>query len=685
MHNQDSQNPLLNIQHPIPFNWIQAGHIEPAVTQLIRETQERLEALAQDSAPRTFVNTLHTLDTLTEPLDTAMKVTGHLEGVATSPEFRTAYNAVEPLATALYSSIPLHEGLWKVVKAYAATSEAASLTGVRKRFLQKTLDNFRRAGADLNFGNKEKLTNLNVELAKFTTQFEQNVLDATNAYELVITNEMQLAGLPQSAIDAARQSAVSKGQEGWRFTLQAPSYNAGMTYLDNAEIRKTLYLAYNVHRATSGKNDNRKIIVQILELRKQKASLLGYRDFADMVLEDRMAKTGERAFSFVSDLRKKTETFFRKEVAELQKFRSDLENTATLLEPWDIGYYAEKLRKTRYDFDEEALRPFFSFEKVLAGVFAVAQRLYGIRISQVGNLPVWDPAVTGYEVQNADGTRIAMFYADWYPRENKRQGAWMDAFIVETPPFGETRHHVGLICGNVTPPVAGKPALLTHREVETVFHEFGRLLHLLLSRVELKSFAGTNVAWDFVELPSQIMENWTWERDVLDMFARHYETNETIPEELYQKMRRTRTFWSASTQMRQLSFGTIDLLLHREYAPERDGDVLAYARNIQQQFAPAPLPTDYAMLTAFTHLFGGSPGYAAGYYSYKWAEVLDADAFGRFREDGILNPAVGAAFRDTILSRGDSEAPEKLFRDFRGRDPDPNALLERLGLTKRIV
>jgi oligopeptidase A len=673
-------NPLLEQQFQIPFDQIHADGVEPAVTALLAAARDRQEAIGRLEGPRTFANTMAELDTLTEPLDFAMTVVRHLEAVATYPELRDALNAVQPRAAAFYTAIPLDPKLWEAVKNYAGSADAGALSGVRRRFLDKTVDSFRRHGADLDAEGKKRLEAIDVELTELTTKFGQNVLDATNVFELRIEDEAKLAGLPPTAVAVARQSAARKEQEGWRFTLHGPDYVAIMTYLDDTEIRRQVYQAYAT-RATVEPYDNRALLPRILELRRAKASLLGFKDFADLVLEDRMAHTGTHALEFLEDLKAKTKARFDAENQELLDFRRTIEGAdAPPLEPWDVAYYAEKQRKALYDFDEEALRPFFALDRVVAGMFDLTSRLYGIRIAEEPGVPVWDSQVRFYKIHDADGAFLGGFYADWYPRENKRGGAWMDGLITGGPSPAGFEPHLGLICGNLTPPVAGQPALLTHREVETIFHEFGHLLHHLLSRVEIRSLAGTNVAWDFVELPSQIMENWCWEREALDLFARHWETGEPVPEDLFQKMNRARTFRAANAQMRQLGFGFIDLLLHVRYQPERDGDSVAYTRRILQEFSPAQLPPDHAMIAAFTHLFSSPVGYGAGYYSYKWAEVLDADAFTRFRDRGIFSREVGAAFRDHILSRGDSEDPAKLYREFMGRDPDPMALLRRSGL-----
>jgi oligopeptidase A len=491
---------------------------------------------------------------------------------------------------------------------------------------------------------------------------------------------VSLRGLPPSAVAAARQSAEQRGLAGWRFTLQAPSYTALMTYLDDQSIRERVYRAFTV-RATSGAHDNRPLIPRVLELRHEKAQLLGYSNFPDFVLEDRMAHSGARAREFVEDLRRKTERHFERENRELAGFRKEIEgDQAPDLAPWDVAYYAEKQRRALYDFDEEELRPYFPLERVVSGLFDLAARLYGIRVEEQPGVPAWDPQVRYYAVYDQDNLFLGGFYADWYPRDNKRGGAWMDALITGGPAPGAFHPHLGLICGNLTPPVGDTPALLTHREVETIFHEFGHLLHHLLSRVEVRSLGGTNVAWDFVELPSQIMENWCWERGALDLFARHYQTGAAIPEDLYRKMKRARNFRSANGQMRQLGFACADLALHMDYQAARDGDAVTYTRRILEQFTPTPLPPDHAMIAAFSHLFGSPVAYGAGYYSYKWAEVLDADAFTRFRGLGIFSREVGMRFREGILERGNSEDPAELYRRFMGRDPDPNALLERLGL-----
>ncbi|MGD0577935.1 MAG: M3 family metallopeptidase, partial [Bryobacteraceae bacterium] len=660
----------------VPFDQVRTEHVRPAVKLLVAQAQNRIEAIATEEQPRTFRNTLGALDQASEKLDYASSVIQHLENVVTSPELRAAWNEVQPLVSEFYSRIPLHAGLWSALKEYASTAEAAALTGVHARFLKKTIDSFRRHGAELDAAGKTRLAEIDVELSVICTKFGQNVLDATAQFEYVIDNEQGLAGLPAAATAAARQSAEARDVEGWRFTLQQPSYLAILTYLDDSAVREHFYRAYNRRAA----EENTGLLTKILELRREKARLLGFKDFADFALAERMAKSGGKALGFLRDLEAQTVDAFRRENAELEAFRAQRTGQPRRLDPWEVGYWAEKQRAAEFDFHEENLRPYFPLNSVLNGLFELVQRLYGIEIVETPGQPVWHEEVKYYEVRDTGGAVLGGFYADWFPRDTKRGGAWMGSFLTGHAIDGVWRPHVGVMCGNVTPPLKDRPALLSHREVETVFHEFGHLMHHCLSRVEVRSLAGTSVAWDFVELPSQIMENWCWERASLDLFARHWKTGECLPDELFEKVRSARTFRAASSQMRQLGFSTVDLSLHMLYDPARDGSPVEYANRILQEFSTAPLPEGYAMIAAFTHLFADPVGYGAGYYSYKWAEVLDADAFTRFLSQGIFSRDVGRAFRREILEKGDSEDPAELFRRFMGRDPDPSALLRRLGL-----
>jgi len=676
-------SPLLHLSHRIDFAGVRPAEVAPAIRTLLAETRAAVEALASSGEPRTFANTLLELDRISMKLDEAFSVVRHLESVATSKELREAFHSIEGEVMEFYSSIPLHEGLWRAVQQV----KPAGLTGVEHRHWKKTMESFRRHGAELAPEAKQRLREIDRTLTEITTKFSENVLDATNAFEHVMLTEGELAGLPESAMAAARQGAQAKGlEQGWRFTLQAPSYTAVLTYLDDGAVREKFYRAF-IRRAADEPHSNRALIEQILKLRREKALLLGFFNFADLVLEDRMAKRGEVAREFLIELGQHSRDFFDQENDELEAFRRRLEGPdAPRLQPWDIAYYAEKLRQEKYDFDEELLRPYFPVDQVINGMFQLMGRLFGFRVEHQPDAAGWDAAVRCYDIIDAGGTLLGSFYTDWFPRENKRGGAWMDCLRIGTPAAtGEFQPHIGIMCGNMTPPLDGKPALLTHREVETVFHEFGHLLHQCLSRVPIRSRAGTNVPWDWVELPSQIMENWCWEKPALALFARHWQTGEPIPGELFEKMNRARTFRAANAQMRQLGFGVVDLKLHLDfdaarYHEETGGDVTDFARAVQEPYSAATLPVDHAGICSFTHLFASPVGYGAGYYSYKWAEVLDADAFSRFRKEGVFSEIVGAEFRRTILETGDSEDPAELFRRFMGREPDPRALLVRQGL-----
>lgn len=677
-------NPLLNVGFKIPFDQIRPEHAEPAVDALLAETQQSLERLAK-SGERGFTDFMHDLDGLTEQLDTVNTIVGHLDAVVSSDEWTAAKMAVLPKVSEFYTNLSLHPGLWAAVKAFAATEAGRTLDPLRARHLKLTIDDFKREGADLEGADKAKLLDINTRLAKITSDFGKNVLDATAAYELFVPAG-RLAGVPQRVLDATRRDAEEKGKEGHRLTLHFPVYSPVLTYADDRELRRELWEAQQQVGKQEGR-DNRPLVREILQLRREKAELLGFANFADYVLQDRMAGAGAVALKFERDLEGRTRPAFDRENAELEAFyRQQAGLDAPALQAWDIGYWAEKQRQAKYDFDEEALRPYFPMNGVLSGMFEIVRRVFGATVTE-SSAPGWHPEVRYFDIHNEAGDHIASFYTDWFPRDTKRAGAWMNAFLTGGP--GEDGSafvpHLGLMCGNMTPPGvdstgAATPALLSIREVETVFHEFGHLLHHALSRVPVRSLSGTRVAWDFVELPSQIMENWVMEREALDLFARHYQTGERIPEELFQRMIAARNYRAGNFSMRQYSFGMTDLTLHVEYDPSSDQDPVTLAREVMARFNPTPLPADYSMVASFNHLFSSPVGYGAGYYSYKWAEVLDADAFSRFTREGIFNRETGRAFVDTVLSRGNSDDPAQLYREFMGRDPDPDALLRRSGL-----
>ena len=678
------QHPFLQKTLPIDWPTLTSEHIEPDITRALAEAQAKINTLADLSLDGlSFESTFLALEEATEDLNRAWSKVTHLDSVCNTQALRKAHNTMLPKVTAFYAQIPLNEKLWKVIKTASRTITEKNLS----RFVKETLDDFIESGADLPTHKKARFRELEEELAHLTQKFSENVLDATNAWELVIKDEAKLTGLPQTAREEARQSALAKGYGSedapqWRFTLQMPSVIAVMTYLDDEDIRHQVWEA----QSQIGRNepfDNEDLIKKIIALRDEKAHLLGKKNFADLILERRMAGSGSEALSFINNLHSRIYDAFRREEKELEAFKAKQTSLpAEHLEPWELGYWAEKQRKALYDFDEEEVRAYFPIQSVIDGLFSLSEKLFHIKIKPL-DTPVWHDEVNGYALLDASGEQLGLFYTDWHPRETKRGGAWMNPLSTGAPrDKNHQEPHVGGIFGNLSPATGKKPALLTHREVETIFHEFGHLLHHLLGNSDIKTLSGTAVSWDFVELPSQIMENWCWERESLDLFALHYETHKPIPEALFQKMLKARNYRSASATMRQLSFGKMDLELHVGYQKSSEASMDAFVdhvlKNYKQNYKTPP-PNN---LPQFTHLFASSTGYAAGYYSYKWAEVLDADAFTRFKNEGVLNPNIGLEFREKILSRGNTESPAELFRDFMGRDPDLTALLIRCGLAE---
>ena len=680
-----SANPFLDPAFHIRWSTLAPEHVASAIEAALAQARAAVEQIAgRDLGSLTYANTFLALENSTEALNLAWAKVTHLQSVVDTPALRDAHNAMLPGVSAFYASIPLNAGLWIRLKAVAATAEAGALTGIHRRFLDETVIDFKQAGADLPADARARLEAIQTELAQITQRYSENVLDATNAWQLVVTDETRLAGLPAHAKAAARRGAEAKGLAGWRFTLHTPSLEPFMTYLADEALRRELWTASAAVGAIAPQ-DNAPLIGRILTLRAEKAALLGKAHFADLVLERRMAKTGAGALGFMEDMETRAKGAFVRECRELEEFKAQQTGgVVARLAPWEILIWSEKLRQSRYNFDEEILRPYFPMDRVIAGLFELAGRVFGLRLIERGadDVETWHAEVKFYDVRDARGRHVGSFYADWYPRESKRGGAWMNYLISGGPRAdGSRAPHLGLMCGNMTPPSEGQPALLKHREVETIFHEFGHLLHHLLGEVEIKSLNGVNVAWDFVELPSQIMENWTWERESLDLFARHHETGAAIPEEIFLKLAAAKNFRSACVTMRQVALAKMDLLMHmrtEEFAGEADVEVKARAA-VANCLVPTEPPAT-TVVKKFTHIFSDPVGYAAGYYSYKWAEVLDADAFTRFKREGIFNAAVGAEFIETILSQGNATDPAELFRRFMGRDPDLQALLVRSGL-----
>jgi oligopeptidase A len=685
-----TKNPFLDPSLNIRWSALTADHVEPDMQVALEQGAKGLQAI--ESVPdgkETFETTFLALEDATESVSSPWGKVGLLDSVNDHPELRKAHRAMLPKVSAFFSAIPLNQNLYRKLKNFRKSDAFAKLDAVETRFVEETLKDFEDAGANLDDATRQRLQEIESILAEKTKEFSEHVLDSTNAYEKIVDSADLLSGLPASLVEAARQDALRKGHgteesPKYRFTLHAPSFMPAMRFLDSDELRKELYEAFT-RVAHYGEYENEPLIREIIKLRNEKARLLGKEVFPDWVLSRRMARTGARALEFVDDLFQKTKPAFDRENEELMNFKAERTGSSPApLNPWEGAYWSEKLRREKFDFDEEELRPYFPLPSVMSGMFTLVERLFGIRVAeQTDPKPeTWHPDVRCYAISDAaTGRELGFFYADWFPRESKRSGAWMSGLHTGKPQSdGALSPHLGLIAGNMTPQLGDKPSLLTHREVETVFHEFGHLLHHVLSEVKIRSLAGTNVAWDFVELPSQIMENWCWERQSLDMFARHHETGNPIPEDLFNKLIKARNFGAARSQMRQLFFGKMDLALHLKFDPEADGDLDAFIESETEGYLPPVAIKVPSNIRSFEHLFAHSTGYASGYYSYKWAEVLDADAFTRFSKDGILNPDTGLAFRKAILAKGNSEQPEILFRDFMGRDPDPMALLVRLGL-----
>jgi oligopeptidase A len=700
-----SANPFLDESFRIEWAAHTPDRIVPGIEAALAEAQGRIDAISGEAGAATFENTFLALEKATERLNLAWGKVTHLQAVADSAALREAHNAMLPKVSAFFASIPLNAALWARLKAGAESPGGRAAEGVWARLRDETLANFREAGADLPVEKRARLEALESELAQLTQKYSENTLDATNAWQLVVEDEARLKGLPASAVAAARDSARKKGIGGeekpaWRFTLHMPSQEPVMLHAEDESLRREVWAAATAvgAEAEGGKWDNGPLVQKILALRAEKAALLGKKNFADLVLTRRMAREGAKALAFVTDFETRCRAAFVRECAELERFKAERteagagaheESSCTAkaapgrLKAWEVSFWAEKLRQARHAFDEEQLRPYFEVGRVQAGLFELARRVFGLRIEERTVRPeaVWHPDVKFYELHDEAGRHLGSFYADWHPRESKRGGAWMGYLITGGPRAdGSRAPHLGYICGNMSPPTEGRPALLTHREVETIFHEFGHLLHHLLGEVPVKSLNGVNVAWDFVELPSQIMENWCWERESLDLFARHHESGEPIPEELFRKMSGARNFRAACAAMRQVQFAKMDLLLHIRAEEFVDGDLEAKARALVADCMITTEPEARTIVRRFGHLFSDPIGYAAGYYSYKWAEVLEADAFTRWKKEGVFSRRVGAEFVEHILSKGNSADAAELFRRFMGRDADPSALLRRAGL-----
>ncbi len=697
-------HPFLNPEQNPNWSELTPDKVRTDLTLALEQAEKNLEKIRNLSPGESnFENTVKGLERANYKLNQAWGLVVHLDSVCNSEELRTAHNDMLPAVSAFEAKISLDPKLWKTIQNYAESAEAQSLSAIDRRLLEEMIKDFQDAGSDLPVEKRDRLEKISSELAKVTQTFSEHVLDGTNAWHLTVREEGKLKGLPDNAKAAARQTALEKlgeveGKNAWVFTLQAPSMLPVLQYLEDDGIRREVWSASN-DLCLNDPHANEPLIHEILKLRQEKAEILGKSDFAEVLLARRMAGSGEKAESFVDDLMSKAEPFFKKENQELENFKAEKTGQPLdLLEPWEVGLWSEKLKKERYDFDEEDLRPYFPIQMVLSGMFQLVSRIFGLRIEERSTVfdgavnriegietepvSVWHPEVRFYDLfDDSSNHLLGSFYADWHPRTSKRGGAWMN-FLKTAEPEGENPRgpHLGLICGNLTAPTPEKPALLTHYEVETIFHEFGHLLHHLCGEVQHRSLNGVNVSWDFVELPSQIMENWCWERESLDLFARHHETGDTIPDDLFQKMLKARNFFQGNTTMRQMAFSKLDLFLHRTWAKGDSGALESSLQKELENFLPQRKSPARTIVLRFSHLFSSPVGYASAYYSYKWAEVLDADAFTRFQKEGVMNQETGKDFREQILSKGHSLPPEELYRNFMGREPEVEALLTRSGL-----
>ena len=676
----NEQNPFFtryNTPHQtIPFNLIRNEHYEPAMMEGMRKQDEEISHIIDNPEPPTFENTIEMLEKSGDLLDRVTTVFGNLMSADTNDEMEAIAEKMMPLLTEHGNNITLNDRLFQRIKSVYEQKDSLHLNKEQEMLLEKTYDGFIRNGANLSETDKGALRKLNTELSMLTLQFSQNHLKATHQYELPITRE-QLGGVPEHVIASYAQNAKERGKEGFIVTLEAPSYMPFMKYVKDRDLRKELYMAYNTQCTHDDGFNNIDIVRKIVNCRLQIAQLLGFPTFADYVLKNRMAENKENVFQLLNELLEAYAPAAKKEVERITELAKETEGADFELMPWDWAFYSNKLKEKEYDLNDELLRPYFELSQVKKGVFGLASRLYGISFMENKNIPVYHPDVKAYDVFDKDGSYLAVLYTDFHPRKGKHAGAWMTNYKEQwIDQDTNSRPHVSVTM-NFTKPQADKPALLTLGEVETFLHEFGHSLHGMFANTTYASLSGTNVYWDFVELPSQFMENYVTEKEFLNTFARHYETGETIPDDLIERIKRAANFNIAYACLRQLSFGFLDMAWYTRTTPF-EGDVERYEKEAWQETQLLPAVEGTCMSVQFSHIMSG--GYAAGYYSYKWAEVLDADAFSLFQETGIFNTETAASFRENILSKGGTEPPMQLYKRFRGQAPTIHALLKRNGI-----
>ena len=675
-------NPLLELTGLPPFSKIKPEHVVPAIDQLLLEAREQVETLLAGNTNYTWENLVEPLEKMDDRLSRAWSPVSHMNAVVNSDALRDAYNACLPKLSEYATEMGQHKGLYQAYRQIADGDEYTRLDTAQKKIIDNELRDFRLSGIELDQASQDRYKAIMQELSTLTSKYSDNVLDATGAWHRQISDAALLEGLPESARSLAKQTADQRDMDGWVFTLEFPSWFPVMTYADNRELREEMYTAY-VTRASdqgpdAGKWDNTPTMNRILELRHEAARLLGFDNYAERSLATKMADSTDQVMSFLNDLAKLSKAAALQELEAVRAFAGE-QDGASDLQAWDIGYYSEKLRQQRYAISQEELKPYFPEPRVINGLFAIVQRLYGLKIEQVEGIDSWHEDVQFYRIHDAAGELRGEFFLDLYARQHKRGGAWMDECISRRRHRNGLQAPVAYLTCNFSPPIGDDPALFTHDEVITLFHEFGHGLHHMLTQVDYAGVSGiSGVAWDAVELPSQFMENWCWEREALDLFSGHYESGEKIPDELYKRMIAAKNFQSAMQMVRQLEFALFDFRMHMEYQPGQDNDIHKTLNEVRKQVAVIQPPAFNRFENGFTHIFGG--GYAAGYYSYKWAEVLSADAFSAFEETGIFNRDTGNKFLNSILEQGGSREPMELFVEFRGREPTIDALLRHSGL-----
>ena len=675
-------NPLLeNLSLPA-FGQIRPEHIEPAIAQLLAAHNSLLDALLEESGEHTWESLFQPLEEQDDKLQRAWSAVRHLHSVADNDALRNTYNACVPKMSDHATALGQNEDLFRACKTLAEGEEYPRLDTARKKIIDNALRDFHLSGIDLEPAQKDRYRELQQKLSQLQTRFEENLLDATHGWTRLVTDEALLSGLPDTAVELAAQTARRQDRSGWLFTLEYPSYAPVMTYADDRELRREMYTAYNTRASELGPNggkwDNGPLMVEILSLRQELAVLLGYENYAHYSLVKKMADTPEEVMAFLHNLAARSKAVAQRELAALKEFAAQ-KHGVQQLQAWDIPYYSEKLKQQRFNFTQEDLRPYFPAHQVVEGLFSVVNSLYGLEITARQDVEVWHPDVSFFEVNDEQGRLRGSFYLDLYARPHKRGGAWMDECVVRRLQHGAVQAPVAYLTCNFTPPVAGKPALLTHDEVLTLFHEFGHGLHHILTLIDYAGVSGINgVPWDAVELPSQFLENWCWEQDALGLFARHHESGAALPDELFDKMQQARTFHAGMHMVRQLELALFDFRLHGEARGHNVEDIQRLLDEVRREVAVIKAPPDNRFQHSFGHIFAG--GYAAGYYSYKWAEVLSADAFSRFEENGIFDTATGRDFLHAILEQGGAREPMDLFVEFRGRKPAIDALLRHSGM-----